>query len=53
VLASVIAHGASSGPLAARYAAAIRARRASGDEPLPEFRGLPRTPGSGQHGLVD
>lgn len=38
VLASVVAHGASSGPLAARYGAAIRARQAGSDRPLPEFR---------------
>lgn len=46
VLASVVAHGASSEPLAVRYGAAITARQRTRDQPLPEFRAssLPRSP---------
>ncbi len=37
VLLSVVAHGLTAGPLAARYGAWIEARRATTDEPLPEL----------------
>jgi NhaP-type Na+/H+ or K+/H+ antiporter len=49
VLLSVLAHGASAGPLAARYGGAVGARGAEPDHPVPEVpvpevpvRGLPR-----------
>jgi sodium/hydrogen antiporter len=44
VLLSVLAHGATAGPLAARYGATEAARRAEPGEPVPDMpvRGLPR-----------
>lgn len=44
VLLSVVAHGASAGPLAARYGRVDAARGAEPDDPVPEVpaRGLPR-----------